>query len=323
MQPFQSIAYATPTPGPRLVVTGAVHGNEICGTQAIRRVIADIDAGALKLARGQVTFVPVTNPLAYAHRRRHGDRNLNRRLAPTNDPKEFEDHVANWLCPILAQHEVLLDLHSFQAPGPPFVMVGPQNNDGALEPFAHAEKESALARRIGAHRAVDGWLSTYARGVEKRRAWAREHPEATLDLDPRYGVGTTEYMRSVSGWGLTVECGQHDDPAAPEFAYQAIIRTLAYLRLTETQDPAPVQDMELLRLVDVVDKAAADDRFDRAWKTFDPVQRGERIGTRADGTAVLAPHDGHIVFPNPEAGPGQEWFYVATRVASSGADKNC
>jgi len=23
---------------------------------------------------------------------------------------------------------------------------------------------------------------------------------ATLDLDPRYGIGTTEYMRSVGGW---------------------------------------------------------------------------------------------------------------------------
>src|SRR5262245_8709818 len=322
MHTFQSIAYAAPSPGPRVVVTGAVHGNETCGTQAIRRVTAEIDTGALKLVRGQVTFVPVTNPLAYAHRRRQGERNLNRRLAPTNDPKEFEDHVANWLCPILARHEVLLDLHSFQASGPPFVMLGPQNNAGPLEPFAHAEKENALARRLGVHRAVDGWLATYARGVENRRAWAREHPDATLDLDPRYGVGTTEYMRSVGGWGLTVECGQHEDPAAPEMAYRAMVHTLAHLRLTETPDPAPVQAMELLRLVDVVDKTDAGDRLDRLWKSFDPLRPGERIGTRADGTPVLAPHDGYIVFPNPETGPGQEWFYLATRVAPSGADES-
>jgi murein DD-endopeptidase MepM/ murein hydrolase activator NlpD len=73
----------------------------------------------------------------------------------------------------------------------------------------------------------------------------------------------------------------------------------------------------------VVDKMDADDRFDRLWKSFDPVQTGQRIATRSDGTPVLAPHDGYIAFPNPQAEPGQEWFYLATQVASSGADEKC
>jgi predicted deacylase len=72
----------------------------------------------------------VTNPLAYANQRRTGDRNLNRKLAPTDAPREFEDHVANWLCPLLAEHEILLDLHSFTAPGVPFVFMGPRDNAG-------------------------------------------------------------------------------------------------------------------------------------------------------------------------------------------------
>jgi len=319
MHAFQSIVYASALPGPRLVVTGAVHGNETCGTRAIRRVIAEIDAGVLSLSRGKVTFVPVANPLAFKNGRREGDRNLNRRLAPTAAPEAFEDHVANWLCPLLADHEVLLDLHSFHAPGPPFVMLGPEDNDGPLEPFAHAAREEALARRIGVQRAVDGWLSTYARGVERRREWARRHPEARLDLDPRYGMGTTEYMRSVGGWALTLECGQHEDPEAVETAYQAILRTLAHLQLADAQDPAPAT-LELLRLVDVVDKTDAGDRFDHPWTSFQPVRGGERIGTRADGTTVLAPHDAHVVFPNPAAGPGQEWFYLAKSGRRSGLE---
>jgi len=309
---FQSVAYTSPEPGTRLIVTGAVHGNETCGTRAIHRVMAEFDAGTLTLARGQVTFVPVTNPLAYERRQRQGERNLNRRLTPTDDPREFEDRIANWLCPLLAQHEVLLDLHSFHTAGPPFVMLGPEDNGGPLEPFAHAKREEALACRLGVQRAVDGWLSTYARGVEKRREWARQHPEAALDLDPRYGVGTTEYMRSVGGCAFTLECGQHEDPAAPEVAYRAIRNTLAHLRLVDAPDPPPA-DMELLRLVDVVDKTHVDDRFARPWKSFEPVRAGEPIGTRADGTPVAAPHDGFIVFPNPAAGAGQEWFYLAVR----------
>jgi len=54
--------------------------------------------------------------------------------------------------------------------------------------------------------------------------------------------------------------------------------------------------MELLRLVQVVDKTDANDRFDGLWKSFDPVRTDQRIATRADGVPVLAPRDGYIVF---------------------------
>lgn len=119
-------------PGPRLIITGAIHGNERCGTEAITRVMAELDSGTLSLRSGLVTFVPVANPLAYANNTRNGDRNLNRHLFPSSDPHDFEDHVAS--------------------------------------------------------------------------------------------VGTTEYMRSTGGYALTLECGQHDDPQAPEVAYCAIHR---------------------------------------------------------------------------------------------------
>jgi predicted deacylase len=309
MHAFKSIRFDSPTPGPRLIVTGAVHGNETCGTVAIRRVLDDIHAGRLSIAAGTATFVPVTNPLAYARHARQGDRNLNRKLAPTDDPREFEDHVANWLCPLLAQHEVLLDLHSFHTAGEPFAMVGPEDNDGTLEPFAHAAEEAALAVRLGVRRIVDGWLGTYAAGVQRRIA---QHGGAVkaLELDPDYGVGTTEYMRRVGGWGYTLECGQHDDPQAPEVAYRAIIATLAHLRLIEAPMPQPVSGIDAVHLFDVIDKAHADDRFARAWASFDRVRVGQLIGTRADGTEVRAQADGCIVFPNPAAEAGQEWFYL-------------
>ena len=127
---FNSINFKGLAPGPRLVVTGAVHGNETCGTQAITRVLAEVNSGKIPIVAGEVTFVPVTNPLAYAKGERSGDRNLNRNLSPTSDPKEFEDHVANWLCPILARHDVLLDLHSTRAKSQPFAMLGPRDNHG-------------------------------------------------------------------------------------------------------------------------------------------------------------------------------------------------
>ena len=311
IRPFKSTTYAGTRAGTRLVVVGAVHGDETCGTQGIERVAAELDAGTLRIVAGRLTLVPVANPLAYAHHRRAGDRNLNRKLGPTDAPVQHEDHVANWLCPILAAHEVLLDLHSFSAPGVPFVFVGPEDNAGAVEPFAQAAREEALAVRLGVGRAVDGWLTTYAAGVARRQVLAARWPQAQLDLDPRYGIGTTEYMRSVGGCALTLECGQHADPHAPEVAYRAIRRTLAHLGLVDEPDPAPDPDIEALRLMEVVDRLDPGDRFAREWKSFDPVAAGTLIGTRHDGTPLVAEHDGRIVFPNPDAAPPDEWFYLA------------
>jgi len=322
MRAFESIQFAAAASGIRLIVTGAVHGNETCGTVAIRRVLDDIAKGRLEIVTGEVTFVPVTNPLAYERQQRQGDRNLNRKLVPTNDPREFEDHVANWLCPLLARHEVLLDLHSFHTAGEPFAMVGPEDNSGALEPFGHAAREEALAVRLGVRRIVDGWLGTYACGVERRRARHASQGNAVLDLDADYGVGTTEYMRRVGGWGFTLECGQHEDPRAPEVAYRAILNTLAHLRLIDAPEPSPATDVESLRLFQVVDREHADDRFSRVWASFDPVRAGQLIGTRHDGTALLAEADGRIVFPNPAAEPGQEWFYLARPHGRFAPDKH-
>ena len=310
---FKSVHFASTQPGKRLLVLGAVHGNELAGSKGIQRVLAEIDAGQLSIAKGSVTFVPITNPLAHERKQRNGDRNLNRNLGPTDAPQEFEDHIANWLCPLMAQHDVLLDLHSFQAQGKPFVMVGPLDNTGPLEPFTHAADEEAMALCLGVDRFVDGWLSTYARGVANRRARMGDTMtrQQSLDADPRYGVGSTEYFRSTGGYALTLECGQHDDPQGPEVAYRAIINTLAHLGLIDRPAPQPVRHVEALSIYEVIDRLHTDDHFSRAWQSFDRLKQGDLIGTRADGTQVVAETDGYLLFPNAKAGVGQEWFYLA------------
>jgi len=293
--------FAGLSPGPRLIVLGGVHGNEVCGTLALRRLLGEFERGERAVTRGLLTLVPSANPLAGARGTREGERNLNRRLVPRTDPADYEDHVANVLCPMLAAHDVLLDLHSFHTAGRPFAMIGPPDNTGSLEPFAHADAETRLAMHLGPTRLVEGWLETYAKGAERRGSGA----------DATYGVGTTEYMRSQGGYGITLECGQHEDPQAPDVAYHAVVQTLALLGLTGDTPAPPAPAFQLLDLVDVVDRQHPDDRFVRDWSSFDAVSAGEPIGIRQDGTAVTAPEDGHVVFPNPRATPGAEWFYFA------------
>ena len=306
---FKSINYTGLESGPRLIITGAVHGNEVCGTLAIRRVMDEIDSGQLRVRAGSVTFVPITNPLAYQLNQRSGERNLNRNLFPKDEPQDFEDQIANWLCPLLAQHDVLLDLHSFNAQSQPFVMVGPRNNEGSLQPFRHAEKERALARRLGVSRFVDGWLATYGQGVQRRM---KGSAASQLETVLRYGVGTTEFMRTTGGYALTLECGQHADPAAPDVAYRAIMNTLAFLKLIDAPEPEPIalDKMEALSMVVVHDKLDAGDAFSRTWSSFDSLAKGDVIGTRADGSPVTAEFDGKILFPDVNAQPNNEWYYL-------------
>ena len=310
---FKSVTFTALKPGPKLIVLGAVHGNEVSGSKAILKMIQEFDAGDRLLQSGQVTFVPITNPLAYNRKQRNGDRNLNRNLTPTEDPKDFEDHVANWLCPLLAVHDVLLDIHSFQKGDVPFALFGPKNNDNGLESFKHEEAERGLALRLGVSRFVDGWLDTYANGVANRVA----HLKATgqsgegLNTDPRYGMGTTECMRSNGGYAVTLECGQHEDPNGPAIAYTAIENTLVHLGLTNGAAVPAVTNHQHLSLVEVNDKQHFDDTFSRPWSSFDRVQKGELIGVRQSGEEVRASRDGFIVFPNTLSQAGQEWFYVA------------
>lgn len=301
MQLLESHVFTGAAHGPRLIILGAVHGNEIAGTRGIERLMRVLDSGQVRITAGQLTLVPVTNRLAYERGTRNGDRNLNRHLAPTASPNDNEDRVANELCPLLVAHEVLLDLHSFRSQGDPFVLVGPEDNQEPLQPFGQAATEVALAQRLGVSRAMDGWLATYAAGAAQRGASAA------------YGIGTTEYMRSVGGAALTLECGQHEDPEAPEVAYRAIVNSLLHFGLIEGDAPA-VQSMAGLRLHHVEDKLHADDGFARPWVSFDRVQPGELIGRRANGEPVHAPQqgwEGCIVFPNSKAQAGQEWFYLA------------
>ncbi|MEO1228234.1 MAG: succinylglutamate desuccinylase/aspartoacylase family protein [Myxococcota bacterium] len=306
---FQSHSFSADAPGPRLIILGAVHGNETCGTQAIRSVMAELESGQLELAAGHLTLVPVTNPRAYDLKQRAADRNLNRHLSPKSEPRDYEDTIGNRLCPLLQEHDVLLDLHSFHTPGEPFALIGPEDNEGSLEPFRHQGPETQIALHLGARLFVEGWMSVYETGVKQRKASVQPSPEHLLSVD--YGVGTTEYMRTVGGYGITYECGQHDEAEAPSRALYAIMQTLKLLGLVDGDPEPPPASAELMKLVGVVDRLDVGDVLARDYRSFDPLRKGDVIGTRADGTKVLAEQDGFIVFPNPDAEVFAEWFYFA------------
>ena len=114
---------------------------------------------------------------------------------------------------------------------------------------------------------------------------------------------------------MTLGGGQQDDPAAIQVDRHAILQPLALLGISSLP-LLPVQaEREILRLVDVTDREHAGDTFSREWRSFDTVKTSQVIGVRYSGEEIKATADGFVVFPNPGAQVGQEWFYLAERRA--------
>ncbi|MDR3449824.1 MAG: succinylglutamate desuccinylase/aspartoacylase family protein [Alphaproteobacteria bacterium] len=282
---IESHIYASLNPGPRLLILGAVHGNEKCGTHAIRRVIQEIGDGKVAIEKGSVTFIPICNPRAYAADTRFIDRNLNRYLLPQENPDSYEARIGNILCPHLAACDVLLDLHSYHSGGKPFVFIS-QNNP----------TEYAYASCLGGAALLTGWQSAYA-------ASGRD----TAPADPNESVGTTEYVRLFGGYGVTMECGQHKDPASNEAAYGAIHRALAHLGLARL----PVPEIEKTPLIEVkkVFYREKGGQFTKTWEHLDPVKKGDIIAHDDNGNPSIIPDDGFLILPHVDTVDGTEWFY--------------
>jgi hypothetical protein len=184
-------------------------------------------------------------------------------------------------------------------------MLGPRDNDGEVQPFRHSAKERAMARHLGVKRFVDGWLETYATGVARR---VKEGTGSELNRSPIYGVGTTEYMRSVGGYrgharmrtarGSLIGRGRL--PRDP----QLCSRSWASRR---NRSPRRSAKYEALHLHEVIDPQARRTMRSRApWSSFDQLKKGRGSSARATtARRSCAPHDGWIMFPGREgAAPG-------------------
>ena len=286
---MKSFIYSSEQPGPRLLVFGAIHGNEICGTLAIRRIMEELDTGTLALARGQVQFVPVANPRAHAAGQRYMERNLNRWFLPVEKEKAevYEARLTNILCPMIERADYFIDLHSTTAGGRPFASVEGED-----------PTENALAAAMGAEILLYGWHEAYA-------ASGKTNP------DPDESMGTTAYARKHGAKAVLLECGQHKDPVSAEVAYRAIGNALRHIGLVDGEaKPAP--EPLILRTTRVVFRGDGGS-FTENWGNFSPVKIGQKVAELPNGAPVVSPADGYIILPNANTPPNTEWFYFGEK----------
>ena len=97
-------------PGPHLLITGGVHGDEFEPMAAIRQLIS---SPSLKLLRGKLTLVPVVNEPAFlrGHRAGPDDQDL-ARTCPGDPNGSTTEQIAHALSELIQAADHYIDLHT-------------------------------------------------------------------------------------------------------------------------------------------------------------------------------------------------------------------
>ncbi|MFZ5790428.1 MAG: succinylglutamate desuccinylase/aspartoacylase family protein [Pseudomonadota bacterium] len=236
--------------GPRILVTGAVHGDEVTSSAAIWHASEQL---ADWVTAGQVTMIPCVNQLAVRASRRQvplENADLNRRF-PGRADGLLADRLAHALVRLMAEHDALIDVHT-AGWSVPFVL---------LDHFADARLE----------RRVTGWAAASGLPV------VGEMPAAIANLQ---GLD-----RSWSAWAVrqgkpavTMELpGFHTiDHVGAHRGANAILNMLTALPMLSKRPPKG--GPETAPLVRRALHSNLGGLFEAERKPGDKVRQGERIG---------------------------------------------
>jgi predicted deacylase len=282
-------------PGPHVLVTALVHGNEICGAIALDWLLRN----RFEPVRGVLT-VAFCNVLAYQHfdpaapgESRYMDEDFNRvwsRERLEGAERSAELARARVLRPVVDAAELLLDIHSMQHRTPALIISGP-----------HA-KGRALARAVGF--------------------------PALIVADEGHASGRR--MRDYGGFGdardrraaLLVECGQHWEKASAAVAKETLVRFLGHAGLAAPDwvarhsavRRAPAQrEIEVTHAVTIKTPAF---RFAADYKGLELIPRKGSILAHDGAEPVTTPYDDCVlIMPSRRLLPGQTAVRLGRYVA--------
>ncbi|MDB5492191.1 MAG: succinylglutamate desuccinylase [Micavibrio sp.] len=281
---IKSYHFETNIPGPHLLVFGAVHGNEPCGSQAAIQCIGDLEAGKLALTAGSLTIVPVCNPAALEKNQRFLEQNLNRVFKTHAEPAAYEEHLAHELTALVDQCDVLLDLHSQGSEGKPFVFQDYED-----------EKTEGFAQALGVGTILKGWPEMFA---------------SEADLNAGDTVGYAHWQGKTA---VLVECGQHSDPQAKNVAYKTIMNSMIHLGMLDATGAADRIIPEIIRAQKIVTVPDEGWTLRQKWGHLQDVGKDQVLASNAAGQELKAPCDGVVILPKYAAKKGEEWFYLGIR----------
>lgn len=255
--------FAGAAPGPRLIITALVHGNEVCGAAALAPLLDQPPA----LARGELILV-FCNLQAYARlddatkaNCRFADEDMNRvwgRLdGAATGQDTYEVRRAREILPFLETADALLDLHSMTSPAPALGLVGlaPKNVD--------------FARRVG----FPPLLVQDTGHAQGKRMIDRE----------------TFASPAAAPVAMLVECGAHFSREALDAAADVVRRTMA--AMLQGQELAPPAEQSVLEVTSAVTIESDAFEFVQDWPNMSCVPTAGTLLGRDGAREVRTPHD--------------------------------
>ncbi|NYT84316.1 succinylglutamate desuccinylase/aspartoacylase domain-containing protein [Pollutimonas harenae] len=259
-------------PGPSVLITALVHGNELCGAWALKELLAhgvDVQNGKLTLMFCNLAAFD-TFDISKHDASRFVDIDFNRvwTEARLGNTSLVETQRAAALRPWVEQADYLLDIHSMHEPAPPVLVVG------------------TLPRNI--ELGVEAGIAEY------------------VIVDPGHPDGVR--MRDFAQFGepsgdaraLLIECGYHGDLSSIDIARFAVQRILALSGIMDTdrlpaqwleQQRQPVAQPTVLTVTEPVVAASMDFTFTEPWQGMEMIkQQGTVIGHN-NGQPVTTPYD--------------------------------
>jgi len=271
-------------PGPHVVISGLVHGNELCGAWAILTLLErEIRPRCGRLSLALVnTAAFATFDLANPKASRYLDEDLNRVWSPAQldgPRRSAELDRAREIRPLIERADFLLDIHSMQTCAPPLVLTG----------------LTAKGCRLAAAMAFPGCVvadAGHRNGARMRDFGAFADPES-----PRTAI--------------LVECGQHWARSSVAVAIATCRQFLAALEVVEPEmlerlgaAPAP----QAQRVVEVTEAVTVTDgRFCFAddFCGLEVIPQGGTVIAYDGGRPVRTPYDDCVlIMPSRRLAPG-------------------
>lgn len=301
--------HSTGRPGPTIVVTGGIHGNEPAGCEAMLRVLATLAQTGLPL-RGEL-WALAGNLRGLAANLRYLDRDLNRRWIRediarivANGPEDAAEDLEQlellaFLAPLLERSTapiVFLDLHSTSGPSTPFVCM------------ADVLRNRKIALALGI--------------------------PVVLGLEEVLDGSLLGYLCDLGHIGVAVEAGQHSDPMTVHHHESAVwlmlaaagalddehLTTVASIRGTRFFATSEVAAGELAApaVVEIRHRHVVRPEHEPfvmlpGFANFQPIARGQLVAHDARGP-IHAPFAGIMMLPRYQ-GLGDDGFFIARAVS--------
>jgi uncharacterized protein len=250
--------------GPRVVLFGGVHGDELSGVHAVEKLFFDLFVGTRTLRQGSLTLVRGNEP-ALAAERRYLKHNLNRLFredyGPEIDRASYEFNRAQELKTVLQNCDYFLDLHSAPI---------------AQEPFMVAEQAAVdFFSKLGIPRIMTGW-SKFSGGA--------------------IGGDAENYANAHGAKSATLESGSHFEKRSNDVAYQSIVSLLSLLGMIAGTEQPAARPLEIVDVYEVVTKEADDFRYAGKVDNFQSIKKGKSFAFQ-NGRAITVNEDSYLLIP--------------------------